>query len=338
MLIHKNILIILLLLASIKLSAEETTYTRVYTYQASETDSKISARTSSLLLLKEKLLSEIGSYVDSSVNIFKTSGGLNVASQQVRSITEGFIKTEILSEKWNGVTYIVKAKLNADPDEIAEKLRKIYKKNKAVKNQSSKEFDYWKTVVKLDSSDAYVSYMSNYPEGKYLELAQIAIQRLDKQQSESNKAKRFLIKNNGKLTVVVRHMTGQKNDLDDDVITGQLAISAKSLLTKYVPDKTKIKMIKDFRLSEPFRFNYKMYSSEVCYKNNQDMIAGIMLEDVEGDLDLFRWVRVFIYDCNTQKYKINAFVPKGGGSADFWREQSIRKNMRLFIQDYIDSV
>lgn len=314
--------------------AKEQTYIRDYTYQASEIDSKVSARKISLIFLKEALLSEIGTYVDSSVNIFNSSTGIKVSSQKIRSITEGFIKAEILQEKWNGVTFYIKAKLLADPDEIAEKLKPIYQKA----NNKSEEFEYWKSVVQMSTNNAYLAYMKKYPEGKYHELAEIAIASLIKKKSEEEASNNWLVSSNAHVTLVVRHDTGTFEDLDSDVITNELAKTSMSLLKRYVPSNTKFSIIADFDETEKFQFNHKNYSQKICKRDNTNLVTGVMLEDLDGVTGMYRPFRMFIYSCDKAVFKLVHFVPSGSGSKDFWREKSVRKHLRIFIQDYLDLV
>jgi len=331
----KIIVLIFIACYSVNGIAKETSYIRDYSYQASDTDSKVSARNASILFLKQKLLSEIGTIVGSNVNIFRSSNGVNISSQKIQSLTEGFIKTEVIEEKWNGVTFYVKAKLIADPHEITEKLKSL---NKNQPRSENKEFEYWKSVVSINSKDAYQSYIRKYPKGKYHELAVIGINNIANKKNSFVDTRNLLMKESGILTLVVRHDVGTLSDLDGDDITQQLGTSAKNLLKNYVNSNVKFKIITDFDESEPFQFNHKKQSQTVCYKNDSKMVAGAMLADHEDQDGQYRRVRVFIYDCKTQHFKLNSFVPTGSSSKDFWREDSIRKNLRLFIRDYLDSV
>lgn len=336
--IIKISLITLGLSFSQQLFAAEKTYIRDYTYQASETDSKVSARETALLFTKQNLLSEIGTYVDSSINLFSSSSGVNVSSQQIKAITEGFIKTEILEEKWNGVTFFVKARLTADPDNIADRLRKIYQsRNKSV-NANSEEFEYWKSVVQIDAVDSYVAYMDKYPKGKYEELAQIAIMRLHKQKLDEEKNNKWLVKRNGLITLVARHDVGRMSDLDSDVITAEMAKSAENIIKNFVASDTSFKAITDFNQTEHFRANQEGHSQVVCASEQSDMVAGVMLEDHSGSGGMQRPIRMFIYNCNNKLFRISSFIPKQSSKKDFWRDASMRKHLRVFVQDYLDSI
>jgi len=338
MLYIRTIIITSLLLITNTVLAKEQTYIRDYSYQASDTDSKVSARNASLLFLKQNLLSEIGTYVGSNINIVSVasgSEGVTVSAQQVRSITEGFIKTEILDQKWNGVTYFIKAKMTADPDEIAKKLKAIAKASNTKKTKSSEEFDYWKLVAKMNAKEGYYSYINKYPEGKYVELAHIAVSRI-LAMPQGNKE--WLVKGGSKVTIVARHDTGTHSDLDGDVITGQMANTVKKMVSKYLPSDVKIHRLVNFDLTERFLFEHKEYSAFVCTKNVTDLLIGAVLDDHEGSDGMTRPIRLFIQHCKKGIYKSTRFVPTGSSSKAFWRKRDIQKNLRLFIQDYLDTV
>jgi hypothetical protein len=86
-------------------NASEQTYIREYTYQASEADSKISARAIALQEVKLQLLNELGTHVSSLVRQQTTSDGNSLSSIQVETLSAGVVSLVILDEKWNGLTY-----------------------------------------------------------------------------------------------------------------------------------------------------------------------------------------------------------------------------------------
>ena len=63
--------------------ADEQTYLREYTYQASEADSKISARAIALQEVKRILLSELGTHVSSLVKQQSSSDGTQLGTEQI---------------------------------------------------------------------------------------------------------------------------------------------------------------------------------------------------------------------------------------------------------------
>lgn len=102
--------------------AETQTYIRDYTYIASEADSKISSRKIAKQEVKRDLLSELGTHIFSKFEMSESSEGDIEAKEEVVALTAGFVTVETLEEKWNGTEYYIKAKLEADPDEIHEQL------------------------------------------------------------------------------------------------------------------------------------------------------------------------------------------------------------------------
>ena len=337
----KIIIFISLSLCSQFIFAEEQTYIRDYSYQASDTDSKVSARNASLLFLKQNLLSEIGTYVGSSINIVSVasgSEGVTVSAGQVKSLTEGYIKTEILEQKWNGVTFYIKAKLKADPDEIAAKLKSIAESSNTAKSESSEEFEYWKSVVQIDSNEGYLNYMKKYPKGKYQELAEIAVVRLLKEKMEKRKNNKWLVKPESKVLIVSRHDTGTVNDTDPDEMTLEMAKTMKKGLSNYLPSNVKIKMLLDFDETEDFFYEYKEMSASLCAKQQADLVVGAILEDHEGFQGRLRPVKMFVRNCEKNAFKFTRFVPKGTSNEDFWRRNDVQKNLRVLIQDYFDTV
>jgi len=116
-------------LASISLSniaiAAEQTYVREYTYQASEADSKLSARAIALQEVKRELLSELGTHVTALVKIQSSSDGAHLGTEEIETLSAGVTHVEILEEKWNGVVYVLKAQIKADPADVLKSLHKM---------------------------------------------------------------------------------------------------------------------------------------------------------------------------------------------------------------------
>ncbi len=99
-------------------TAAEQTYVREYTYQASEADSKISARAIALQEVKRELLSELGTHVSSLVKQKSASDGNQLSTEAIETLSAGVTRVEILDEKWNGTVYVLKAQIKADPEDV----------------------------------------------------------------------------------------------------------------------------------------------------------------------------------------------------------------------------
>lgn len=101
--------------------AEMKTFVREYTHDAAEMDSKMSCRYIALEHVKRLLLEELGTYVES-VTVVKD---YQVDREQISVLTAGVVQTTILDEKWDGRQYWLKAKLSADPDEVAAAVNQL---------------------------------------------------------------------------------------------------------------------------------------------------------------------------------------------------------------------
>ncbi len=110
--------------ANFSLAAEQT-YLREYTYQASEADSKITARAIALQQVKQILLGELGTHVSALVKQNTSSDGRSLGSVQIETLSAGIVSVKILEEHWNGVTYLLKAQIKADPAEVLNAINRM---------------------------------------------------------------------------------------------------------------------------------------------------------------------------------------------------------------------
>ena len=119
--------------------AEMKTFIRDYTYQASEIDSKQSSRIIATEQVKRLLLEELGTYLESHTEVVN----YQLSKDQITTLTAGVVKTKILDEKWDGEKYWMKAKIDADPDEVAKDIQKLRSDRKKVKEleESRKKTD-----------------------------------------------------------------------------------------------------------------------------------------------------------------------------------------------------
>ena len=118
-------------------SAEELTFEEEYTYQASEYDSKISSRVLAMEQVKRLLLERLGMYLESDTQ-FKN---FQLTRDEIVVFTAGVVRTEILAEAWDGKTYRLKARIAADPQEVArsvESLRQDREKTRELEESKAK--------------------------------------------------------------------------------------------------------------------------------------------------------------------------------------------------------
>jgi tetratricopeptide (TPR) repeat protein len=98
--------------------AEKTIFEKEYTYRASDIDSKVTSRSIALEQVKRMLLEELGTYLVAETE----AKNFQLTKDKVTVLTAGIVQTEILAEKWDGMTYYVKARIIADPQEVARLL------------------------------------------------------------------------------------------------------------------------------------------------------------------------------------------------------------------------
>ncbi|MEN8262124.1 MAG: tetratricopeptide repeat protein [Nitrospirota bacterium] len=105
------------------LQAETVNFEEQYTYDASDADSKLTCRAISLLEVKKILLEKLGTYLEAKTEVVN----FQLTRDEVTTLTAGIIKTEIVNEKWDGKTYELIAKIEADPDAVAKSIDELRK-------------------------------------------------------------------------------------------------------------------------------------------------------------------------------------------------------------------
>jgi len=90
------------------------TFTKEYTYAASEMDSKVSCRAVAMEQVKRLLLEELGTYLESTTEV----ADFQLTKDQITAITAGIVSAEIVKESWNGREYYLMARISADPDDV----------------------------------------------------------------------------------------------------------------------------------------------------------------------------------------------------------------------------
>jgi len=112
--------VLFLALPSLGISGQKE-FIESYTYTAGEADSKLTCRTVSLIEVKRLLLERIGTYLTSRTEV----KNYRMEKDEVVVLTAGIVKLEILDETWNGETYTLTAKIEANPDEIARAIEDL---------------------------------------------------------------------------------------------------------------------------------------------------------------------------------------------------------------------
>lgn len=131
------IIALLLFLSFSPALAERKTFIKEYTYQASDFDSKMSSRTIALEQVKRLLLEEVGTYLISETDV----KDFQLTKDKITTLTAGIVQAEILTEKWDGKTYYLKAKMSISPQDVTkflEGLRENSQKNRELEEMKRK--------------------------------------------------------------------------------------------------------------------------------------------------------------------------------------------------------
>jgi len=118
-------------------SKEDKIFTREYTYNSSEDDSKNSSRKKAIQQIKILLTQEIGTHIESYLEIQKKNiNGTSYKSikNEIRSLSAGITKVKVLKEKWNGKTYYIKASVKINEKRTMELLLQSLKDKSSEKD------------------------------------------------------------------------------------------------------------------------------------------------------------------------------------------------------------
>ena len=156
---------------SFSLIAQEKTFIRDFTYNASDLDSKVSCRAIAKKELRSLLLDEIGSYVESE-SILTTSEVGDKFSQDfvenISTISAGITKFKILEETWNGKTFWMKASITIDKKSLEESLKQLINDRQKIKELEQ-------TKQKLETSEKEIARINKeLQENKSAKLEEIA--------------------------------------------------------------------------------------------------------------------------------------------------------------------
>ncbi|MCX5826584.1 MAG: hypothetical protein NTV58_01090 [Deltaproteobacteria bacterium] len=150
--------LLIVLLIPTNAYAETKTFIKEYTYQASELDSLASSRTIALVHVKQLLLEELGTYLESNTEV----KNFELTKDRISAITAGIVKTQIIDEKWDGKNYWLKAIVKADPDDVTKSIDTLRKDRKKIENledmarrqrNATKEIDSLRREVEKLKSD-----------------------------------------------------------------------------------------------------------------------------------------------------------------------------------------
>jgi hypothetical protein len=198
-------------------------FIREYTYNASDTDSKVSSRKKAITQLKSILSEEVGVHIESSFEI-KTTTKNNINNKYVKSeihqLSANITKLKILDEKWNGVRYYIKASVKINEEQTMILLLE------AIKAKASK-----KDVIRLNKILD--------EQNKNLDKSYSRIQELQKQlvfQEITNQASKNELSNTKKELLTLQKT---KQMYDNKVLQQQKEISKIKKIIKKAKNRIK---------------------------------------------------------------------------------------------------
>jgi tetratricopeptide (TPR) repeat protein len=119
-------LILCLLLCGASAYAQKKTFTRDYTYQAGEADSKLMARANATTQMRNILLRELGEFLHTERTLSQNDSLQNY-SEKIEAITAGIVEMKTLDEQWNMEfsTYYIKAEMTVDPKDLERRIAEV---------------------------------------------------------------------------------------------------------------------------------------------------------------------------------------------------------------------
>jgi tetratricopeptide (TPR) repeat protein len=142
------LLMVVFLLFPVQSLAASKVFEREYTYSASEADSKLTCRVIALEQVKRLLLEELGTYLQS---ISEVKDGV-LTKDEIVTLTAGVVRTEIISEHWDGKVYSLKARIKADPDYVIKAINRLHKdrqKSKDLEESQARAKQYLNEIERL---------------------------------------------------------------------------------------------------------------------------------------------------------------------------------------------
>lgn len=125
----KYLLLILTMACSSVWAGKIEIFEREYTYNASENDSKVSARKAAMVQLQTLLIQEVGVQVQSSFSQKESLEGDDFSRQiqaNYKTFSQALTKTRIIDQKWDGESFYLKAEVTVDTDNLLDQIKLVY--------------------------------------------------------------------------------------------------------------------------------------------------------------------------------------------------------------------
>ncbi len=224
------------LLLTVCSNAENKTFIREYNYQASETDSKVSARQKALSEVKHLLIEELGVYIESYVNYTTEEKNSTVAkdffTMEIRQISVGIAETKILEERWTGDTYYVKAEMIADPNEVIRLLNKTIEQRQSNVVIDSLQLLLSNSQQTLETKNKQIDELNNtlQTREKEVKTQEQKVQDLNAQLNDLNSQLSKYKQDEEKILSEIDKIRATLNNLANSAITnGKIGMTGKEI-------------------------------------------------------------------------------------------------------------
>ncbi len=125
----KSIMFLVYLLSVGAQAANTQEYIREYSYNASETDSKVSARKAAMQQMQSLLIEELGVQVQSSFSTNEKLQGdefSRTVKANYQTFAKALTKTKIIKQSWNGEIFYIKAAISVDTKNLINQMQVVY--------------------------------------------------------------------------------------------------------------------------------------------------------------------------------------------------------------------
>lgn len=170
----KFLALLLCLFSAMSYAGDIKEFVREYTYNASETDSKVSARKAAMQQLQSLLIQEVGVQIHSSFDQTEKLNGDEFdrkVQANYKTFVQALTKTKILEQKWDGENFYLKARIKVDTGNLTEQIKLVYiggvsdgkPSQKTCKSVHNKAIDMLAEANRPEIVNQLVEYSQQYP-------------------------------------------------------------------------------------------------------------------------------------------------------------------------------
>jgi TPR repeat protein len=121
------IVLVLIMLSPTAAIADMQEYIREYNHRVGDADNEMTSRQISMHEIKVELLGELGTYINSRIEISQDNKSKTEFNEEITALTAGYVQVDVLEERFDGKTYYLKARLSADPDDVITQINELGK-------------------------------------------------------------------------------------------------------------------------------------------------------------------------------------------------------------------